>query len=137
MGVGVGVNSGMHFLDRMNKKVIGNFRKGSVILMRSTSKFSVPVPVHRYIIVSASSCGVGEGTTPTPSGTRKPTGPVGPRVPTIRHRPRAHNNSVLGIVLTFIPRSIGTVDDASFRTCLIGSDGCCLCCACLDTRKGT
>lgn len=136
MGEAVGVNSGIHFLDRINKKVMGKFQKGSVMLIRSTSKFSVPVRVHRYIIVSASSCGVAQGTTPTPGGPRRPIGPMGPRVPMI-HSTRIQNNSILGIFLTCIPRSIGTVDDASFRTCLMGSDGCCLCCACRDTRKGT
>lgn len=131
------MKSGMHFLDRMNNKVMAKFRKGSFILMRSTSNFSVPVPVHRYMIVRASSCGVGQGPNSSAPGARKPIGPMGPRVPIVRHRPRMHNKSALGIFLTCIPRSTGTVVAAPFRTCLIGSDGCCLCCACLDTRKGT
>lgn len=160
--IAVGVKSGIHFLDRIKNNIIAKFRKGGVILIRSTSNFSVPVPVGRYIIVRASSCGVPAPTTGTTTGggqrrrrrlhaataTTEPSTVRsrisrpraihlrGPRV-SICHRPRVGNKSVLGIFLTFIPRSVGTIDAAPFRTCLIGSDGCCVCCACSDTRKGS
>lgn len=143
----VGVKSGIHFLDRMKNNIIAKFRKGSVILMRSTSNFSVPVPVGRYIIVSASSCGVGHGPiTPTPgrritnTGTGKTSIGIHPsrrrsRHPIACHPTRQGKKSVLGIVLTFIPRSLGTVSTATFSTCLVGSDGFALCFACLATRN--
>lgn len=53
-------------------------------------------------------------------------------------RVRRHaNNGGLDTCLTFMPVSVGSMAGAHFRSCVIGSDGCCLHCACLMTRNGT
>ncbi len=142
------MKSGIEFLDRINNNVIANFRKGSAILIHSRSKFSVPVLVHRYIIVSASSCGVTGMGAKARSGTglakRTPTAGShhrcrsrrsGHPVAFIPGPRRHHRNRGLGMFLTCIPIGPGRVDAATFRTCLIGSDGCCLRFLCVDTRN--
>lgn len=137
---GVGMKSGIHFLGDANKNIIHDFGKGSRILIRSRSKFRMPMLVHRYMIMKSDRVRMRDSQhSPLPSIARttipRPGGPR-PR-PRMRGMARAVRNRQLGVCLTCLPvRPTGIVRKGNCRACFVGSDGCCLFFGCVGHRGG-